>query len=113
MSTGKVSIIITVLAFHASVLGIVYLTTRPEIEVMPPAESILNSPKKSSSAVPKVNANENKPVTDYIMHTVGANDYLGKIAAKYKGTTAAIIKLNNIKNANLISKGQNLRIPRQ
>jgi LysM repeat protein len=108
MSTGKVSIFITVLAFHASILAVVFLTTRPEIvTILPDTPKAPNvkkgTPPKHGKRIP-----EKKK---YLIHTVGNSEYLGKIAAKYKVTTQAIIQLNNIQNPNRISKGRNLKIP--
>ena len=44
-------------------------------------------------------------------HKVVSGDTLGKIAAKYKTTVAALTKLNGIKNANSISVGQVIKLP--
>nr|WP_017435155.1 N-acetylmuramoyl-L-alanine amidase [Parageobacillus caldoxylosilyticus] len=43
-------------------------------------------------------------------YTVKPGDTLSEIAAKYKTTVAALQKLNNIKNPNLIRVGQKLRV---
>jgi LysM repeat protein len=110
MSTGKFSILITVLAFHASVLGIVYLSTRMDVETITPKESLAElTPKKTGK--PEIVSEPKKE--KYAIHTVGDNDYLGKIATKYKVTAQSIIDLNNIKNPDRIAKGSNLKIPNQ
>jgi hypothetical protein len=44
-------------------------------------------------------------------YTVKKGDTLGVIAARYRVTVAQIVKLNNIKNPNLIYPGQRLCIP--
>ena len=44
------------------------------------------------------------------IYTVVAGDTLGKIAARYKTTVAAIASANKIKNVNLIRVGQKLTI---
>ncbi len=44
-------------------------------------------------------------------YTVKKGDTLGAIAARYRVTVAQLVKLNNIKNANLIYAGQRLCIP--
>lgn len=46
-----------------------------------------------------------------VWYTVKKGDTLGAIAARYRVTVAQIVKLNNIKNANLIYPGQRLCIP--
>ncbi|MGL4911520.1 MAG: LysM peptidoglycan-binding domain-containing protein, partial [Romboutsia sp.] len=50
-----------------------------------------------------------KPVTTPIKHTtytVKSGDTLSKIAIKYNTTVANLVKLNNLKNPNLINVGQ-------
>lgn len=49
-----------------------------------------------------------KPKTKY--YTVKKGDTLSGIAVKYKTTVANLVKLNNIKNPNLIYAGQKIRI---
>ena len=108
MSTGKFSILITVLAFHASILAVAFLTTRPEIVTTLP--DVQKSPDvKKVTPLKHVKSTPKKK--KYLIHTVDNSEYLGKIAAKYKVTTEAIIQLNNIQNPNRISKGRNLKIP--
>jgi LysM repeat protein len=43
-------------------------------------------------------------------YTVVKGDNLTKIAKRYGTTVSALVKLNNIKNANLINVGQVLRL---
>lgn len=50
----------------------------------------------------------NKPTATY--YTVKSGDNLTVIASKYKTTVANIVKLNNLKNANVIYAGQKLRV---
>jgi LysM repeat protein len=45
------------------------------------------------------------------LHTVEAGQTLSEIAAAYKTTQAAIIKANNMANANQLRIGQELFIP--
>lgn len=44
------------------------------------------------------------------VYTVRAGDTLGKIAASYKTTVDALVRLNGIKNPNVISVGQKIRV---
>jgi LysM repeat protein len=43
-------------------------------------------------------------------YTVVSGDNLTRIASRYGTTVAALVKLNGIKNANLISVGQVLKL---
>jgi LysM repeat protein len=45
------------------------------------------------------------------IHVVKAGEYLKIIAARYKTTVTALVRLNNIANPNLIYPGQRLRVP--
>ena len=47
----------------------------------------------------------------YVDYTVKKGDTLGAIAKRYKTTVSTLVKLNSIKNANLIRVGQVLRVP--
>lgn len=49
-----------------------------------------------------------QPKEEY--YTVVAGDTLSKIASKYGTTVDAIVKMNNIKNPNLINVGQKFRV---
>ncbi len=53
---------------------------------------------------------ETKPPVTKIYYTVKAGDNLTKIAKVYKTTVANLVKLNGLKNPNLISVGQKLRV---
>lgn len=57
----------------------------------------------------KVNEKLNKKTTKKF-YTVKAGDTLTDIAKKYNTTVDKLVKLNNIKNANLIYAGQKLRV---
>jgi LysM repeat protein len=46
----------------------------------------------------------------HVYHTVRKGDTLSAIAGRYKTTVGALVKLNNIKNPNLIFPGQRLRV---
>ncbi len=46
-------------------------------------------------------------------YTIQRGDSLSAIASRYRTTVAALVKANNIKNANLIYPGQKLNIPGQ
>jgi len=48
--------------------------------------------------------------SDPVYHTVVKGDTLSGIAKKYGTTVADLVKLNNIKNANMIILGQNIRV---
>lgn len=58
---------------------------------------------------------EKKKIADatpaYTTYTVKRGDTLGTIARRYKTTTAQIMKLNKLKNANKLREGQKLKIP--
>jgi lysozyme len=54
------------------------------------------------------NSEANKPKATY--YTVKAGDTLSGIAKKYGTTVTQLVKLNNIKNKNLIYPGQKLRV---
>lgn len=47
---------------------------------------------------------------DFKIHVVVPGDTLGKIATKYKTTVDALVKKNDIKQANLISVGQKIKV---
>lgn len=51
------------------------------------------------------------PLPDNRTYVVKAGDNLSNIALKYKTTVSELVKLNNIKNANLIHPGQVLKLP--
>lgn len=66
-------------------------------------KSGLNGFKKTTATKPKP-----KPKVEY--YTVKKGDTLSAIAVKYKTTVANLVKLNKIKNPNLIYAGQKIRI---
>ncbi len=51
-------------------------------------------------------------IPSYGTHTVKSGDTLGALARRYKTTTANLMKLNKLKNANTLRIGQKLRVPR-
>ncbi len=51
------------------------------------------------------------PEAAYVIYTVKSGDTLSAIAKKYKTTVSKLVKLNGIKNANLITVGQKIKIP--
>ena len=70
----------------------------------------------SKNSLPPVTSNiEKKKLADttpaYTTYTVKRGDTLGAIARRYRTTTAQIMKLNKLKNANKLREGQRLRIP--
>ena len=57
-----------------------------------------------------MDASAPKKEDDAIYYTVKKGDTLSGIAKKYKTTQKQLIAWNNIKNKNLILKGQKLRV---
>ena len=115
MSAGKVSIFITVLALHASVLGIVYVVTRSGVDTVVPEKEAVAKEAKEGSTTKEL---EKKPTQEevekqrgYKIHVVTKRDYLGKIASKYNIPMKKIIDLNNLSNPNNIREGLELKIP--
>src|SRR5207253_2544409 len=53
------------------------------------------------------------PRTDWPTYNVVAGDTLGRVAVRAGTTTTELIQANCLTNANLISVGQALRVPRQ
>ncbi len=53
------------------------------------------------------------PRTDWLLYTVATGDTLGRIAVRAGTSTATLIQANCLANANLITVGQSLRVPRQ
>lgn len=70
-------------------------------------------PKPKAPAKPKAPPAKPKsaPAAKSKTHKVASGDTLGKIASKYGTTVAALQRLNGIKNANLISVGQVIKLP--
>jgi LysM repeat protein len=60
--------------------------------------------------LPGVNKSKEVKPTPAKTHKVRAGDNLSTLASKYNTTVAAIVKKNNISNANLIKIGQTLKI---
>lgn len=56
-------------------------------------------------------ATSNNPNTNYTIYTVKSGDTLSDIAVKYGTTVSELVKINGIKNANLINVGQKINIP--
>ena len=124
MVVRKLSVFLLVIAFHVVVLGVVYLSTRKEEPVKPEKKSpkkevVQNNDKKKD---PKNNDSTVKPPVkkqppvntkkyDYVFHTVGKGDFLGKIATKYNVSIKDIMTANNLKDQNLLQLGQKLKIP--
>jgi LysM repeat protein len=65
------------------------------------------------TAVPPTSAPTCTPRTDWPLYKVMAGDTLGRIAVRAGTSTAELIQANCLTNANLISVGQSLRVPRQ
>jgi membrane-bound lytic murein transglycosylase D len=53
------------------------------------------------------------PDQAYQIHTVGAGDTLYKIARQYGTSPEELIRMNNIKNPNVIPLGSRLKVPKQ
>jgi|GEM_PF-708077 len=54
--------------------------------------------------------NVDKEDIHYMIHTVKKGEYLSKIASQYNTTVDKLVKVNNIKNANLINVGDKLKV---
>lgn len=65
-------------------------------------------PQQVAKPVSAVDATRSKPTPQY--YTVQKSDTLEGIAKKFNTTVAALQKLNNIKNRNLVRVGQKLRV---
>jgi N-acetylmuramoyl-L-alanine amidase len=52
-----------------------------------------------------------RPATRPSVYVVRAGDTLGSIAARFDTTTAAFVRLNRLRNANLVVVGQRLTVP--
>jgi LysM repeat protein len=117
MAGKKISVFIMVVTFHLVVMGVIYLSTRPDTPVKDEAQISEDLPKAVSQK-PKVIRNTTPtplpkpPVVDkYTIHIVASGDFLGKIASKYKISSKTIMALNGIKDPNKIHLGQKLKIP--
>ena len=124
MVIRKIFVFVLVLAFHVLVLGVVYLSTREPSEDKPIEEAVVETQDDvptvatENSGTPQPVANPVRPpartqpvqLTSKI-HIVARGDFLGKIAAKYKVSSADIMALNKIDNPNKITPGQKIKIP--
>jgi LysM repeat protein len=68
----------------------------------------VTTPKKETD---KANTTTNKTTTPKTTYVVQRGDTLSEIAKRFKTTVAKLVSLNNIKNKNLISVGQILKLP--
>lgn len=67
--------------------------------------------KTGGTSTPTTTTTAAKPAAAPVSHKVKAGDTLGKIAAKYGTTVAALAELNQIRNVNLIRVGQVIYLP--
>ena len=128
MAAKKVSVFVVVIALHAVVIGVVYLSTRtdePESDKNPiespgtKGKTTKTDPLKkdpvttpsNTTPVPVDKPPVNNTNTKHIIHVVAKGDFLGKIAAKYKVSSKAIMALNDMKDPNKIRLGQKLKVP--
>ncbi len=65
------------------------------------------------TTIPATSAPSCTPRTDWPLYKVVTGDTLGRIAVRAGTSTAELIQANCLTNANLISVGQSLRVPRQ
>ncbi|MFE7413148.1 GH25 family lysozyme [Streptomyces laurentii] len=65
--------------------------------------------KKAPAPAPKPKP---APAPAYLTYRVKSGDTLSGIAVKYRTTVSALVKLNGIKNPNLIIAGTDLRVPK-
>jgi len=85
----------------------------------PVVELPTNRPPTSTSQPPTVTVVQPTPIpnctprADWPTYIVVAGDTLGRVAVRAGTSTAALIQANCLTNANLISVGQVLRVPRQ
>ena len=81
-------------------------------------EKAINVTKKAGVPGSWINKDDNKKKktqtvkkAEYITHTVKRGDTLSEIAQQYGTTISELVKLNSLKNKDLIYAGQKLRIP--
>ena len=124
MVIRKISVFVLVLAFHVLVLGVVYLSTREPSEDKPIEEAVVET-QDDVPTVATENSGTPQPVANPVrtpartqpvqltskVHIVAKGDFLGKIAAKYKVSSADIMALNKIDDPNKITLGQKIKIP--
>jgi LysM repeat protein len=80
-----------------------------EAQATPPAASAAS---EASAGVPQPQGQPTpRPPQGATYHTVRSGETLGKIAAAYGVTTAAVVNANGLSNPNLIYVGQRLMIP--
>jgi len=85
-------------------------TTAPVV-ALDPTESPATSQPASTSA-PVATATTPSAASDYIEYTVQKGDLLNSIAKRYNVTAKDILAINDIPNADSLTVGQVLRIPR-
>lgn len=118
MAGKKISVFIMVVTFHLVVMGVIYLSTRPDAPLKDEAQINKDLPKPVAQK-PKGMIKDTTPtppprppvVDKYTIHIVASGDFLGKIASKYKISSKTIMALNGIKDPNKIHLGQKLKIP--
>jgi len=108
-SRGKVADFIHMHQYQNGVKVAGVMIDRDEIKKSPGAwnETKKEAPKKAP-------AKETKPPAkkeEYTTYMVKKGDSLWKIAQKYKTTVDELVKLNKIKNPDLIYPGQKLKVP--
>ena len=89
--------------------------TNAPIAVLDPAEPSATSQPAPTSAPTSTPAATAAPISDapsYIEYTVQKGDLLNSIAKKYNVTTRDILAINQIDNADSLTVGQILRIPK-
>lgn len=72
-----------------------------------------NQPPDLPSPEPAPESTEATSSQDYRFHTVTMGDTLYKIARQYGTTPEELIRINNIKNPNVIPLGSRLKVPKQ
>lgn len=73
-------------------------------------DKILKTSTKTTTKTTEKKTTAKKTTSKKEYYTVKSGDNLTKIAKKYKTTVSALVKLNSIKNPNLIYAGQKLRV---
>ncbi len=84
---------------------------RPTTQAQPPTKTPQVSP--TLIAIQPTNTTACVPRTDWPTYQVAVGDTIGQIAARTGTAAAALTQANCLTNANLISVGQTLRVPRQ
>jgi len=91
-------------------LTAIALKYKVTVDAIVKLNNIANANLVSVGQVLKIPVTNPQP-SSFTNYTVRSGDTLSAIALKYGVTVAAIVKLNNMSNANLISVGQVLKIP--